>query len=86
MASTIGIAGRAVQPDEAVLKGMKRSRFSLHFITRRVRYWILVQMVSVPMQTGDETPAEPVQFGGSRTTIVRLLDDYMVIRSARRWA
>lgn len=89
MASTIGVVGRAVQPDEAVLRGMKRSWLSLHFNTRRVRRWILVQLVSVPVQTEVEqetASAQPVQFRGSRPTIKRLVDDYMVAQFARRWA
>ena len=89
MASTVGIVGRAVQPDEAVLNGIKRTRLSLHFNTRRVRRWLLVQLVRGPVQTGDEqetTSAQPVQFRGPQTTIKRLLDDYGVAQFARRWA
>ena len=88
MASTIGMVGRAIQPDEAVLNGLKRSRFSLRFNTRRVRHWILVQLVSVPVQIGDEQetpPAQPVQFRGLQFTIKRLVDDYMVSQFVRRW-
>jgi hypothetical protein len=68
---------------------MKRSRFSLHFNTRRVRGWFLVQLVSVPVQTGDEqetASAQPVQFRGSRTTIKHLVDDYMAAQFVRRLA
>ena len=89
MASTIGMAGRAVQPDEGLLNDLKRSRFSLHFNTRRVRHWILVQLVSVPVRTRDaqeNESAQPVQFRGLQTTVRRLVDEYMVTQFARRWA
>lgn len=89
MASTMGIIGRAVQPDEAVLNGIKRSRFSLHFNTRRVRHWLLVQLVRIPLQTRDEQEtlsAQPVQVTGSRPSMARLLDDYIVTQFTRRWA
>jgi hypothetical protein len=89
VASTIGMVGRAVQPGEAVLNGVKRSRFSLHFNTRRVRRWVLVQLVRVPAQTGDEqetASARPVHFRGPQATIERLLDDYMAAQFARRLA
>ncbi len=89
MASTIGVVGRAVQPDEAMRNVMKRSRFSLHFNTRRVRRWFLVQLVSIPVQAVDEqetASAQPVQFRGSRTTIKGLVDDYMAAQFVRRWA
>ena len=88
MASTIEMVGRAVQPDDTVLNGLKRSRFSLHFNTRGVRHWFLMQLVSVPVQTGDEpeAPSQPMQFRGLQTTIKHLVDDYMVTQFARRWA
>jgi hypothetical protein len=88
MASTIGMRDRAVQPDETVLNGLKRPRFSLHFNTRRVRYWILVQLVRVPVQTRNELEiayARPVEFRGLQTSIKRLVDDYMVAQFAHRW-
>ena len=89
MASTIGTVGRAVQPDEAVLNGMKRSRLSLHVNTRRVWHWISAQLVSVSMQTEDEDETisvQLVQFSGSQTSIVRLVDVYIASQFARRWA
>ena len=92
MASTIEMVGRAVQLDEAVLNGLKRSRFSLHFKTLRVRHWILVQLVRIPIQAVDEreTVSAPWlqfrQIKGTRTTIERLVDDYMVAQFARQWA
>jgi hypothetical protein len=81
------MVSRAVQPDEAVLRGMKRSWLSLHFNTRHVRRWILVQFVTVPMRTEDyqETVAS-VQVKSAQPTIGRLLDDYMTAQFARRWA
>ncbi|HKP52958.1 MAG TPA: hypothetical protein VJ183_09930 [Chloroflexia bacterium] len=90
MASTMGMVGRAVQPDEAVRNVMKRSRFSLHFNTRRVRRWFLVQLVSIPVQAVDEqetaSAQQSVQFRASQPTMGRLLDDYMATQFTRRWA
>jgi hypothetical protein len=83
------MVSRAVQPDEALLNGIKRSRFSLHFNTRRMRNWLLVQLVRVPVQAIDEqetTSSQPEQASGSRTTIGRLLDDYLTTQFVRRWA
>jgi len=85
----MGMVGRAVQPDEAMRNVMKRSRFSLHFNTRRVRHWFLVQLVSIPVQTEDEqetASAQPVQFRGLQPTIKRMVDDYMAAQFVRRCA
>jgi hypothetical protein len=90
VASTIGMVGRAVQPDEAVLRGMKRSRFSLHVMTRRVRYWVLVQLVSVPVQTvnaqENTAAAQPMQYRNPQPTVERLMNDYIATQFTRRWA
>lgn len=89
MASTVGTISRAEQLGEAVLNGVRRSRFSLHFNTRRVRRWLLVQFVSAPVQTADEqatAPTQPVQSRGPQATIGRLMDDFMAAQFARRLA
>ena len=92
MASTLGITGRAVQPDEAVLNGLKRFRSSLLFNTRRVLHWIVVQVVGVPVQTGDAqeiASAQPMRYRGYRSpqaTIQRLVDDYIAVQFVRRLA
>lgn len=88
MASTIGMVGRAVQPDD-VLNGLKHSRFSLYFNTRRVWHWVLAQLTGVPAQTGHEpvfASAQPAQLSGPQATIARLVDDYMAAQFARRLA
>lgn len=50
MGTTISMA----KPIEAPLKGARRSRLSLHFNTPRVRRWLLVQLVSIPLDEIDE--------------------------------
>ncbi len=89
MASTIGMVSRTEQLGEAVLNGVKRSRFSLHFNTRRMRHWVLVQLVRVPVQTGEEqevASAHRVPSRGPQATISRLMDDFMASQFARRLA
>jgi hypothetical protein len=52
MASTVGIAN----PFEESIKGVRRSRFSFHFNTPRVRRWLLVQLVTLPVDEADVEP------------------------------
>ncbi len=54
MASTLGMTGSLTPQEEALFKGVRRSRFSLHLNTRRVRRWLLIQMVSVPVAATTE--------------------------------
>jgi hypothetical protein len=53
MSSTVSVAGSLFQEEKA-LKGVRRSRFSMHLNTRRARRWLLVQLVSVPVETAGE--------------------------------
>lgn len=50
MASTISMTS----PIEEPIKGVRRSRFSFHLNTPRVRRWLLVQLVSVPVEEVEE--------------------------------
>jgi len=54
MASTAGMYSKANPMEETVMRGVRRSRFSFHFGTRRTRRWLLVQWISVPV-VGDKT-------------------------------
>lgn len=89
MASTIGMVGGAAQPGEALLNGVKSSRFSLRLNMLRVRRWVMEQLFSVPVRTGNEQEtafARPAQFRAARATIQGLVDDYMAAQFARRLA
>ncbi len=60
--------------------GVKRSRFSLHFSTPRMRRWLLVQLVSVPTESAGEQKVKLPQVGRDHLTdgdhYNRLLNDY----------
>jgi hypothetical protein len=65
--------------DEGILKGLRRSRFSFHFNTPRVRRWLLVQWVSMPVhstQDGEVSADRHDLSRKARPTLGRLLDDY----------
>jgi hypothetical protein len=54
-----------------------------------VRRWLLVQLVSAPVQTAEEqetVSAQPVQSRGPQATIGRLVDDFIAAQFARRLA
>lgn len=60
MSSTLGMANTLTAKEETLFKGVRRSRFSLHLNTRRVRRWLLIQMVSVPVSATAEESEAPV--------------------------
>ena len=43
MPSTLQMAGPLTPADEAVIAGVRRSRFSIHLSTPRVRRWLLAK-------------------------------------------
>ncbi len=74
MSSTsISINGRVTPLDESMLQGARRSRFSFHFSTPRVRRWFLVQMVSVPVDRLQEE-ARRVRVARAARALVRQPD------------
>jgi len=92
MATTIGMTGPVPMLDDAASGGAHRSRLSIHFNTPRVRRWLLVQIVSVPVS---EDP-DPYDSGAALAfrvrresqppaEITRLLDNYSLEQSLRRW-
>ena len=92
MATTIGMTGPVPLLDDTASRGAHRSRFSNHFNTPRVRRWLLVQVVSVPVS---EDP-DPYDSGAALTVhvrresqppadITRLLANYSHEQSLRRW-
>jgi hypothetical protein len=79
MASTVGIAN----PFEEPMKGVRRSRFSFHFNTPRVRRWLLVQLVTLPVDaTADEPDPKLAKLAqaharpGQTEGFHQLIDDY----------
>ena len=53
MAATFSITNPAPSRESLALKGVRRARYSFHFVTRRTRRWLLVQWVSVPRETSE---------------------------------
>lgn len=91
MSTTLGMAGSLSAKEEAVFKGVRRSRFSFHLNTRRVRRWLLIQVVSFPVsETAQDDEASiarnarescaPTQTPG------QLIDAYETGRFYSRWA
>ncbi len=90
MSSTLGMTNSLSAQEEALFKGVRRSRFSLHLNTRRVRRWLLIQMVSVPVSAAAQEGEAPVarQTRESRTppkTPAQLLDAFDMNRLYSRW-
>jgi hypothetical protein len=72
---------------EEMLRGVRRSRFSLHFNTLRTRRWLLVQWVSAPVQaTGEwlEGIARRLNQEQSRPSLGNLVDQYQLDSTLRR--
>ena len=87
MASAISMASSVARADEQVLNGARRSRFSLHFKTPRVRRWLLVQIVSVPVGEEKEEVSRSLtkQAEAAQPTVSHLLDEYVLSSQARRF-
>ena len=91
MSSTLGMTNSLNTQEEALFKGVRRSRFSFHLNTRRVRRWLLIQMVSVPVSATAEEGEAPVARHAreSRTPVqtpAQLLAAYETSRFHNRWA
>ena len=89
MPSTYQMAGPLTPADEAVIAGVRRSRFSIHLSTPRVRRWLLVQLVSIPVHVPAKEPnADNASFAPAQapthTHLDRLLDDYVTNQTVRR--
>lgn len=91
MASTISTATIASAPvyDEPALRGVRRSRFSFHLNTRRSRRWLLVQLVSIPLDGPDnEHSALAIRHSREQAaphkTLGQLVDNYSAARMCNR--
>ncbi len=77
--------------EEGVLKDTRRSRFSFHFNTMRRRRWVLVQMVSVPVDRENAQPdsslqrAVEAQVAARPARVGNLLDEFCTNQMMKRW-
>jgi hypothetical protein len=92
MTSSIGNVGLFAKADDSALKGIRRSRISLHLRTHRVRHWVLVQFVSVPVpvEEAHEDHVEKAVRSAQRqerlrSGMDRITNEYQMIRPARMW-
>ena len=87
MASTLGMYSKVNPAEDSMVSGVRRSRFSFHFLTHRTRRWLLVQWVSVPViATEEEQSARQAQLSESnrRPALKSLLNDYTTQAWLRR--
>lgn len=88
MTSTATIANSPTY-DEPALGGIRRSRFSFHLNTRRSRRWLLVQLVSIPLE-GTEQKLDRAASRHAREqtaqhkTLDQLVDSYAISRMLSR--
>ncbi|MEA2572761.1 MAG: hypothetical protein QOH93_59 [Chloroflexia bacterium] len=90
MSSTLSITNSLNAQEEALFKGVRRSRFSFHLNTRRVRRWLLIQMVSVPVSATAEEGEAPVARQARKSyaptqTPAQLLSAFETGRLYSRW-
>jgi len=89
MPSTLQMAGPLAASDDAAIAGVRRSRLSIHLTTPRVRRWLLVQLVSVPLHaTSNEPVFDNTQFARAEAprnaALDHLVDEYMTTQAIRR--
>ena len=89
--SALGIAGPLANLDDQILKGVRRSRFSLHLKTHKVRRWLLVQLVSVPVEEIEDQEAARLARRAQvqrrqPETLQNLVEQYRVTQPIRSWA
>jgi hypothetical protein len=73
--------------ESALVRGVRRSRFSLHFKTPKTRRWLLVQWVSAPVQaTGEwlDNTASKLTRERTRPNLASLLDQHQMQSALRR--
>lgn len=90
MSSTLGLASSITGQEDAVLKGVRRSRLSMHLNSRRVRRWLLIQLVSYPVSEPSEEIETPTarQARESRKpaqSMGQLLDSFNASRVYSNW-
>ena len=88
--STFGVAGPLTGYDEKGLEKVRRSRLSLHMQTRHVRRWLLVQLVSVPVDemegAGSPQQGQTLQAREhAERDLSNLTTQYHVAQPTRTW-
>ncbi|HEX9988352.1 MAG TPA: hypothetical protein VGE45_07735 [Chloroflexia bacterium] len=83
------IVSSIAQLEATPVKGVRRSRFSLHLNTPRVRRWLLVQLVSIPVAGGEGERQTPTTHLRKPQPAIpdpmsRLMDDYQAGLLLRR--
>lgn len=79
MASTVGMYSKVNSAEDTLVRGVRRSSFSLHFPTHRTRRWLLVQWVSVPVIATEEEQSSTHRRNvveAKLPTFMGLLNDY----------
>jgi hypothetical protein len=74
--------------EDSTFRGAKRSRLSVHFTTPRVRRWLLVQLVTMPVGESEEdieTRHNHAQTS-SRHSLGNLVDNYRTNQALKVWA
>ncbi|MBF6611723.1 MAG: hypothetical protein IVW55_01175 [Chloroflexi bacterium] len=86
---TATLVTQATRFEDIAPRGTRRARLSMHLNTPRVRRWLLVQLVSIPVEYGanEDLPTyahteEPLTAPADNYR--RLLDDYQSAALARR--
>ncbi len=88
--TALGIAGPLASLDDQVLKGVRRSRFSLHLKTHKVRRWLLVQFVSVPVEEIEDQDAARLARRAQAQrrqpdTLQSMVEQYRATQPMRSW-
>ena len=86
MASTVNLS--TMQLEDSLLKGARRSRFSFHFNTLRRKRWLLVQLVSVPVDTDEAQVDAPIQRSEPAhkpCKLGNLVDEFRASQMIRHW-
>jgi hypothetical protein len=88
MSSTIGMVGPLPALEDKALTGTRRSRLSLHFNTPRVRRWLLVQLVTMPVGETEEQIETRYNHNQAQEpgSLANIVDQYRANQSLRVWA
>ena len=89
MTTSAQVIGSKTPVEDAAIKGLRRSRFSLHLNSRRVRRWLLVQFVSVPVEEAVDEQLHDTYTAQKQATepkgIKYALDEYCTRRMMQRY-
>ena len=90
MSATVGMYSKVNPVEDNTGQGVRRSRFSFHFMTARTRRWLLVQWVSVPRVADEDEQATRtarlISAGDAPPRYTNLISDYATQSWLRRVA